>query len=85
MGCACACVHVAQPIVDLHFYSKFPTSQQLTNLNHVLPGNSGCVQPEACFSVQIASGQTIQHMRVLNYLSYPFSAMSDCELQFSKL
>jgi hypothetical protein len=57
----------------------------LTHLDHVLPANAGCVQPEACYSVQIASGQTIQHMRVLNYLSYLFRAMSDCELQFAKL
>jgi len=85
MSCVCTRVHIAQPTVNLHFCRRFPTSQQLIHLEHVLPGNSGCVQPEACYSVQIASGQTIQHMRVLNYLSYLFRAMSDCELEFSKL
>jgi len=84
---SCAGVHVcaAQPIVDLHFCQRFPTSQQLTHLGYVLPVNAGCVHPEACYSVQNASSQTIQHMRVLNYLSDLFRAMSDCELQFSKL
>jgi len=85
MSSACPCVCLAQPIVDLHFYQRFPTSQLLTHLDHVLPDNAGCVQSEACYSVQIASGQTIQHMSILNYLSYLFRAMSDCELQFSKL
>jgi hypothetical protein len=85
MSCACAHVCVAQHIVDSHFCQRFPTSQQLTHLDHVLPDNAGCVQPEACYSVQIASGQTIHHMRVFNYLSYLFRAMSDCEPQFSKL
>jgi len=64
---------------------SFPTSQQLTHLDHVLPDYSDCVQQEACYSVQIASGQTIQHIRVLNHLSYLGRAMPDCELQFSKL
>ena len=77
MSCVCVCV---QPIVNLHFCRRFPTSQQLTHLDHVQSHNAGCAQPEACYSVHIASGQTIQHMRVLNYLFYLFRAMSDCEL-----
>ena len=82
MSCAYSCV---QPIANWHFCRRFPTSQLLTHLKHDLPVNAGSVQPEACYSEQIASAYTIQHMRVLNYLSYLFRAMSDCKLQFSKL
>jgi len=84
MLCVCACVYSAA-YSRFALCQRFPTSQKLTHLDYVLPVNAGCVQPDACYSVQIASGQTIQHMRVLNYLSYLFRAMSDCEQQFSKL